>query len=399
DSAEDASDAEHLASWSSLPPRAGGHGESDLDWAERVSSDPSLREHLTEQVMVNLHDPAQRLIAAHLVDLVDEAGYLPADALESAQALGASEAEILDVYRQLQGFDPTGVFARSLRECLSLQLAESDRLDPAMHALLDNLDVLAVGDVARLRRICGVDDEDLRDMIAELRRLDPKPGLRFGSEPVQPLVPDIYVRQKADGSWHVELNTENLPRVLVNSRYYSEVLSGAASRDARSYITECLSSANWLVKSLAQRAKTILKVSSEIVRQQDEFLVHGVRRLRPLNLRDVADAIGMHESTVSRVTSNKYMATPRGVFELKYFFTGAIASTGGGSAHSSEAVRHEIRRLIDKEDPRDVLSDDRIVELLKRSGIEIARRTVAKYRESMGIPSSVRRRQSKRASA
>ncbi len=349
--------------------------------------------------MVSLHDPGQRLIAAYLVDLVDEAGYLPPDALEAAQALGASEQEVTDIHRQLQGFDPTGVFARSLRECLKLQLAERDRLDPAMHALLDHLDVLASGDVSRLRRICSVDEEDLRDMIAELRRLDPKPGLRFGSEPVQPLVPDVYVRPKTDGSWHVELNTENLPRVLVNSRYYSEVLAGISSRDAKNYVSECLSSANWLVKSLAQRAKTILKVSSEIVRQQDEFLVHGVRRLRPLNLRDVADAIGMHESTVSRVTSNKYMATPRGVFELKYFFTGAIPATGGGMAHSSEAVRHEIRRLIEKEDGRDVLSDDRIVELLRRSGIEIARRTVAKYRESMGIPSSVRRRQVKRASA
>jgi RNA polymerase sigma-54 factor len=229
-------------------------------------------------------------------------------------------------------------------------------------------------------------------MIVELKELTRKPGLAFGSEPVQPVVPDVFVREAPDGSWHVELNTETLPKLLVNARYYSSVSSNARGKDSKSYLTECLNNANWLVKSLDQRARTILKVAGEIVRQQDAFLTHGVRHLRPLNLRTIAEAISMHESTVSRVTSNKYISTPRGVFELKYFFTAAIPATNGADAHSAEAVRDRIRDLIAKEVPEQILSDDRIVEILTGDGINIARRTVAKYREAMRIPSSVERR-------
>lgn len=232
-------------------------------------------------------------------------------------------------------------------------------------------------------------------MIAEIRELTPKPGLAFGAEPVQPVVPDVFVREGADGGWHVELNSETLPRLLVNSRYYAKVSARAREKDARNYLTDCLNNANWLVKSLDQRARTILKVASELVRQQDGFLTYGVRHLRPLNLRAIADAISMHESTVSRVTSNKYIATPRGVFEMKYFFTAAISATDGAEAHSAEAVRDRIRELIDNEEAAETLSDDRIVALLTADGVNIARRTVAKYREAMRIPSSVERRRLK----
>jgi RNA polymerase sigma-54 factor len=255
---------------------------------------------------------------------------------------------------------------------------------------------MAKRDFAALRQICGVDDEDLRDMFAELRRLDPKPGLAFGGEPLAPIVPDIFVRPDPAGGWRVELNSEALPRVLVNNRYQARIGAGGGSREEKAYISECLNSANWLVKSLEQRARTILKVASEIVRQQDLFLREGVRGLRPLNLRTVAEAVGMHESTISRVTSNKYMATSRGLFELKYFFTSALASSTGGEAHSAEAVRDRIRALIDAENSN-VLSDDKIVEVLRASGVDIARRTVAKYREAMNIPSSVERRRFKHA--
>ena len=299
----------------------------------------------------------------------------------------------------LQTFDPPGICARDLAECLAIQLKENDRYDPAMQALISRLDLLAKRDFSALKKICGVGDEDLTDMIAEVRRLNPKPGHAFGSAIVQPIVPDVFVRPAPDGAWLVELNSDTLPKVLVNQSYYSEV-SATARRDTdKSYLTECLQSATWLVRALDQRARTILKVSNEIVRQQDAFFAHGVEYLRPLNLKTVAEAISMHESTVSRVTANKYMATSRGIFELKYFFTSAIAAAHGGEAHSAESVRHRIKQLIDAEPAADVLSDDTIVEKLREAGVDIARRTVAKYREAMRIPSSVQRRREKQVAA
>jgi RNA polymerase sigma-54 factor len=303
---------------------------------------------------------------------------------------------VLAVLAELQRLDPPGVGARDLAECLALQLRELNRLDPAMRTLLDHLDLLAAHDLGRLRRLCGVDAEDLADMVAEIRALNPKPGLAYDEAVAPPVLPDIFARHAAEGGWRLELNAATLPKVLVDNRYAALVESGRCSRATRAYLTECLQSANWLVKSLDQRARTILLVGAEIVRQQEEFLNRGVRHLRPLNLRAIAEAIGMHESTVSRVTSNKYMATPRGIFELKYFFTSAIASAEGGDAHSAQAVKHRIRQLIDAESAQAVLSDDQLVERLRDDGIDIARRTVAKYREAMGLASSVRRRRLKR---
>jgi RNA polymerase sigma-54 factor len=291
-----------------------------------------------------------------------------------------------------QSFEPAGVMARDLGECLALQLREKDRLDPAMATLLDNLERLARHEYDALKSLCGVDNEDLDDMISEIRELTPKPGMAFGHDSARAVEPDVFIRQAPDGSWQVELNSETLPRVLVNNRYYNEIHTAARTENEKSFITECSQNASWLVKSLDQRARTILKVASEIVRQQDMFLANGVAYLRPLNLKTVADAIGMHESTVSRVTSNKFVSTPRGMFELKYFFTSAIPSAGGGEAHSAEAVRHRIKTLIGQETLADVLSDDKLVDLLRDEGIEIARRTVAKYREALNIPSSVQRR-------
>jgi RNA polymerase sigma-54 factor len=287
------------------------------------------------------------------------------------------------------------VGARTLAECLAAQLIELDRYDPAMQAVIANLDLLAKRDMAQLMRIAGVDQEDLQDIIREIRALNPKPGLKFGSTPTTPAIPDVFVRNNGRGGFHIELNSGTLPRVLVNQRYFATVNAKAKGKDDKAYLTECMNTANWLVKSLDQRARTILKVTTEIVRQQDAFFVLGVQHLRPLNLKTIAEAIGMHESTVSRVTSNKYMASPRGLLELKYFFTAAIASAEGGEAHSAEAVRHQIKELIDREAATDILSDDKIVEILRKTGVDIARRTVAKYRESLRIPSSVERRRAK----
>jgi RNA polymerase sigma-54 factor len=340
-------------------------------------------------------DPVRRMIGQYLIDLVDEAGYLTGDIAHVAEKLGAPPADVEATLAVLQGFDPPGVCARNLTECLAIQLRERDRLDPAMQALLAHLDLLAKRDIAGLKKACGVGEEDLVDMIAEIRQLNPKPGLAFGTTLVQPIVPDVFVRPGPDGGFVVELNSETLPKVLVNQSYYTQVAKTARSDKEKTYLADCLQTATWLIRALDQRARTILKVSSEIVRQQDAFFAHGVQHLRPLNLKTIADAIAMHESTVSRVTANKYMATSRGIFELKYFFTSAIAAADGSEAHSAEAVRYRIKQLIDAESPRAVLSDDTIVEKLRAAGIDIARRTVAKYREAMRIPSSVQRRREK----
>lgn len=385
--------------WSSVG-KSGGRFDDDENTLEgSVTPELSLRDHLGEQLQIAIKDPVDRLIGADLIDSVNEAGYLTTTPEMVAERIGASLEDVEAVLRVLQTFEPTGVCARDLKDCLRLQLREADRLDPIMDVFIEHLELLAKQDFAQLQKICGVDDDDLAEMLSDVKKLNPKPGMAFGGDVIQPVVPDVFVYQKSDGGWHVELNSETLPRVLVNSRYFAEVSSATGGKDDKAYLTDCLNQANWLVKSLDQRAKTILKVSSEIIRQQDAFLVYGVRHLRPLNLRTVAEAIGMHESTVSRVTSNKYMATSRGVFELKYFFTSAIASTGGGQAHSAEAVRARIKEMIDAEAPNRVLSDDRIVELLKGDGVDIARRTVAKYREAMRIPSSVQRRRLKKISA
>ena len=381
--------------WSAVG--TGGRSEGEYNLEAFATAETTLAGHLAEQVSMTFTDPIERMIAQYLVDLVDDAGYIPSDLAEAADKLGASPEQIETVLAQLQTFDPPGVCARSLTECLAIQLRELDRLDPAMEALLGHLELVAKRDFSALRKICGVDEEDLVEMIVEIKRLNPKPGLAFSSVLLQPIVPDVFVRQGADGAWLVELNHDTLPKVLVNQSYYAKVSKTAKKDTDKSYLAECLQTATWLVRALDQRAKTILKVASEIVRQQDAFFTSGVQYLRPLNLKTIADAIEMHESTVSRVTANKYIATARGTFEMKFFFTSAIASADGGEAHSAEAVRHRIKQLIDAESAQDILSDDAIVEQLRNAGINIARRTVAKYREAMRIPSSVQRRRDKQA--
>ena len=387
------------AQWKSAGAGASASARDGFDLEDVTAAAVTLRDHVAEQIAFALLAPGERMIARELAEGLDDTGYLRADLDEVAVRLNIDTDTVANVLAVCQRFDPPGLFARDLAECLMLQLAARNRLDPAMRALVERLDLLARRDFVALKRICGVDEEDIVDMLAEIRALDPRPGLAFATGASDAIVPDVVVRAANDGSWAVELNADALPRVLVDQAYFQRVSRHARDQAERDFLSECLQSANWLTRSLDQRAKTILKVSSEIVRQQDAFLMNGVRHLRPLNLRTVADAIGMHESTVSRVTANKYMLTPRGVFELGYFFTAAIASAEGGDAHSSEAVRDRIKELIDDERPADVLSDDAIVGILRKNGIDIARRTVAKYREGMSIPSSVQRRREKRAMA
>ena len=383
---DDSSDAPQFAA--SHSGSTGDTGELDIEILP--DQKPTLRAHLEAQLALAALPAHRRFIAEVLIDAVDEAGYLRADLAEIGERLGVSAAECESVLALLQGFDPCGVFARDLAECLALQLKERQRFDPAMQIMLTRLDLVAKRDCAALCALCGLDMADIIEMIAEIRALDPRPGLAFGADHVETVIPDILVRRSASG-WQIELNPDALPRVLVNSVYYAEVSRKPLQRHEKAFLSECLNTANWLTRSLDQRAKTILKVAREIVRRQDAFLTHGVRHLRPLNLKAVADAIAMHESTVSRVTSNKYIDTPRGMFELKFFFTSAIQAVDGGEAHSAAAVKDRIRELVANE--RDnVLSDDRIVTILGGDGVEIARRTVAKYREELGIRSSVERR-------
>ncbi len=381
-------------SWSGSS--GGGTGDGEAPNLEAyAAAQLGLKDHLEEQLTLATRDPVDRLIGQVLIDSIDDAGYYTGSLDETAARLQIPTERLERLLALIQTFDPSGVGARDLAECLAIQLRERDRFDPAMKALVANLPLLAKRDISALRKICNVDEEDIADMLAEIRQLDPKPGRAFGGGSIQPLVPDVIVRAAAGGDWHVELNTEVLPRILVNNSYAARVTKSNASDVDRTFMSTCLQTANWLTKSLEQRARTILKVSSEIVRQQDAFFQHGVEHLRPLNLKTIAEAIGMHESTVSRVTSNKYMATPRGLFELKYFFTASIASNDGGDAHSAESVRFRIRHMIDRESPDDILSDDAIVAKLKEVNIDIARRTVAKYRESLKIRSSVERRREK----
>jgi RNA polymerase sigma-54 factor len=372
---------------------AAGAGGEAMEMADTLTADLSLTDHLMAQAGEVL-DGRALLIAGHIVDALDEAGYLTMPLVDIAERLGVPLYEVEQVLAAVQRFDPTGVAARDLAECLALQAQEADRHDPAMAALLRHLDLLARGDLPRLRRICGVDDEDLADMIRELRAYDPKPGLRFSGGDAQAVVPDLFVARTARG-WAIELNNATLPRLIVNRSYYAELAGAAHDAKSKAWLSDSLQSANWLMKALDQRARTIIKVASEIVKQQEGFFRQGVEHLRPLTLKAVADAIGMHESTISRVTSNKYLACERGLFELKYFFTSAIQSADGGEAASAQAVKSHIARLIAEEAANAILSDDSLVDLLKERGFDIARRTVAKYRESLGLGSSVQRRRQK----
>jgi RNA polymerase sigma-54 factor len=391
--------ASAVAEWSS-PSGSNLSSGDDFDPFATVASTKSLADHLNEQAQLAFTSVHDRLIARYLADLVDVDGYVRSPLEDVAASLSTSLEEIERVLATLQTFDPTGICARDLAECMALQLKEKNRYDPFMERLLANLDLIAACDFQRLKKVCRVDTEDLREMLSELRQLNPRPGRSFDRVEIETLVPDVIVRRGPDGEWRAELNPRAAPSLAVDRAYYASLKARCRSDADRNYLGDRLSSANWLVKSLEQRLATILKVATAVVEEQSAFFDHGVRHLKPLNLRQIAAKIGMHESTVSRVTSNKTIATPRGIFEMKYFFTSAIsASCASVDAHSSEAVRDRIKEFISNESPAEILSDDRIVTLLKADGIDIARRTVAKYREALRIPSSAARRRQKRAAS
>jgi RNA polymerase sigma-54 factor len=371
----------------------GQHGSEDgQGWEAYAEQEISLREHLERQINLEFTDPLLHRVALVIADSLDEAGYFVGDFAEMAYLLGVDQATVATVHQEFLQLDPPGIGARGLSECLQQQLAEMDALNEPMQALLDNLELIGRGDFQRAARLCGTDLGGLQTMLERLKRCVPRPAAAFDHEPALTVIPDVFVRRAADGSWVVELNGDALPQVLVNRAYYATIRRGARDKHAVEFVTQQWQTANWLIKALDQRANTILKVTTSIVQAQDRFFEQGVSGLRPMTLRDIADEIQMHESTVSRVTNGKYMATPRGVMELKFFFSNAIPNANGTDAHSAEAVRHHLKRLIEGEALPNVLSDEALVDLLQEQGITVARRTVAKYREGMNIPSSAKRR-------
>lgn len=367
-------------------------------FANTVSGEKSLREVLIEQIQTNFTDQRDRMVATLLLDYLDESGYLRDDIETLAEKIGCKPERLEKLLPELKEFEPTGIFAHDLKECLALQLKERGQYNQAFGILLENLDMLAVHDTKKLAGVCNVSEDEIKNMAADIRTLQPKPAGEYDNFVTQTAIPDVLMKKQpreAGGGWRVELNSETLPRVLVNQEYYTTVLSKAGKED-KSYLREKMQAASWLVRSLDQRAQTILKVAAEIIEEQNGFFLYGVEFLRPLTLREIAEKIEMHESTVSRVTTNKFIGTPRGIFELKYFFTSSVPATGGDGDVSSEAVKARIQSLVDAETVNNILSDDAIVTALKDQGVDVARRTVAKYRDALNIPSSVQRRKIKK---
>ena len=374
---------------------SGSWESDDFDRFATISTTKTLREHLVEQIQLDIPDLLHRSIAFVLLDHLDGAGWFIGDTAVIAKLLGTQQAEIEVVITVLQGLDPAGIFARNLKECLQIQLREYNLLDAPYTCLTENLDLLAENKIRKLQTLCGTTEDALREMVTRIRTLNPKPATGFDTGTIDAVVPDILMSIHQDGTWLIELNPETIPKVGVNNALYARALEGSLTRKDAAYIANKYQNAKWLCKSLRQRNETILRVAQEIVRQQKAFFQYGISHLRPLVLRDIADAVKMHESTISRVTNNKYIQTPRGNYELKYFFTSAIAGSGGRAKISAKAVRDRIRKMIAAEKHDHILSDDAIVELLMAEGITIARRTVAKYREAMRIPSSIERRRQK----
>ena len=387
------------AEWGAAASGSGGDFDEMPDWEQLRAAEITLAEHLEAQIGAVAPDARLAFIARHIIGLLDDAGYLATPLDEVADDLGVEPEEAEDALALVQSLDPSGVGARNLAECIAIQAREADRYDPCMAALIGNLELVARGEVERLKRLCRVDDEDFADMLRELRSYNPKPGLAFAPSSTGTVVPDILLTANAAGGWDIALNEETLPKLIVNRGYFLELDAGASDKTSQGWLKEKLADAHWLIRALDQRQKTILKTAAEIVKQQDGFFRRGVSELRPLTLREIAEKIEMHESTVSRVTSNKYLACARGTFELKYFFTSGVGRVGEGAdgeGASSEAIKARIKALIDAEDAKKVLSDQQLADMLKTEGFDLARRTVAKYREAIGLGSSAERRRAKK---
>ncbi len=367
------------------------------DFTQFAAAEPTLQEHLLSQVALTGLTERDKRLAAHIIGHLDEDGYLKSELEElresAAAALDDLEIEELSTaLRHVQNLEPTGIGARDAAECLELQLrampAGTPHRETAITLVTRHLDVLAARDFNRLKRVLSISEDELREVRALILSLDPKPGRAFGSGDVRYVVPDVVVR-KTGGKWIAQLNREAMPRLRIN-KMYADILQ-ASRENGGKHLSGQLQEARWLIKNVQQRFDTILRVTQSIVDRQKNFFEHGEVAMRPLVLREIAEAVGLHESTISRVTTQKYMLTPRGIFELKYFF-GSHVSTDTGGACSATAIRALIKQLVAAEDGRKPLSDHRISDILAQQGIQVARRTVAKYREAMHIqPANLRK--------
>ena len=358
----------------------------------QATEDLSLYAHLTAEMLKIGFSAKDQLIAQSLIDAVELSGWLGQTVADIAASLMVAETCVETVLLRLQEIEPAGLFARDLRDCLCLQAKDRGILSADFRVLLDNLALLAEGDLKRIRKLANVSPERMSEMLRQLRALDPKPGTQFSgrSDPIQP--PDLIVTRTPDG-WKVELNHSTLPAIRVRKGYAKQMMqTGRRDLPSSNFITERIASARWLDRAIAQRNETTIRVGAAIVHQQQDFFERGVAFLKPLVLRDVADAISMHESTISRVTANLMMATPQGTFRLKDFFSAAITMDGNDEGEAATAIRHKLKKLIDSEASENPLSDDTLVKILGGTGIRIARRTVAKYREKLNIPSSFERK-------
>lgn len=381
--------------WADYHHRKDPNLDENFDYCEkRLADSPSVYTLIDQQIELNITSQRHKMIARILSEHLDDAGYFRGDLQEISKRLQTSPKELSNILATLQTFEPSGIFARDLKECLSLQLKDINRYDPCIELLLENLNLLATHKLKELQKICHVDAQDLSEMIADIKRLDPKPLSNYHNDITSYIIPDVFVKRSSSGNYRVELNNMSLPRLLINHSYYTEILK--QDKSAKRFLKENMSHATFLIKAMHQRADTILRVSEEIVRQQMAFFEKGIDFLKPLNLKDIAYTLEMHESTVSRVTNHKYMHTPCGIFELKYFFSQAAGSYIGNEETSTISIKHKIRQMIENETAEHILSDDNIVSLLANEGIKIARRTVAKYREALKLPTSAERKRQKR---
>ncbi|MDC1382776.1 RNA polymerase factor sigma-54 [Candidatus Puniceispirillum sp.] len=373
------------------PTTANAPFEGDYDAISNVSTKEGFYPGLFKQLNLAIDDPKQRLIAGHFVNALESSGWLGMTVDEVADASGSSIEEAFSVLSILQKFEPTGLFAIDLKDCLKLQLLELGAMTDAFGVLLDNLELLGRGEVKRLARLIKGTSNDVLEMLSIIRTLNPKPGEFLGIDHLEMPSPDVIVKRRSNG-WAVELNRSTLPAIVINEDYADLVSEKKMDEGAKSYSTNALNNARWLKRAVEQRNSTTLKISAEIIRQQTDFLEKGLDHLKPLSLRDVAQAVGMHESTVSRVTTGLLISTPRGGMPLKSFFSVNIASRAPTGDASAAAVRNMVKRLISEETPGKPLSDEAICKKIANEGIDLARRTVAKYREMMNIPSSSHRR-------
>ncbi len=359
---------------------------------QTLSNKVSLKSILSNQADLEFSDDEDKKIAEILIDYVDENGWITENLEDIEEFSGFKLKQIETVLERMQSFEPNGVFARNLKECLKIQLINENDLDPKKEIIIENIDLLGSGNIKGLQKLTGLKEEKLKDEIRLIRALNPKPGSKYSVDNDNIFHPDVIVT-KNNSDWAVELNHGTLPKININEDYVKEIERLQCGESDKKFINESLNSARWLLKAIQQRNVTTLKISSEIVNQQKEFFEKGKKYLKPMVLKDVAKKINMHESTVSRVTSDKLMLTPRGVFEMKLFFSASISSTKEGETHSAESVRESLKKLISSEPVNNPLSDEMLVEKLQHEGIDLARRTVAKYRELLNIPaSSVRRK-------